>query len=114
MGSLSAAQSAVDALNGQLLWVAIGIPVLVIGLWLLKRKYQITLNQVFAMVISGIWMVLGYYLASAIMYGSLIVPIFSVPWNIIQFGVGAILAFVVVAALEKANINQLSLMKSSK
>ncbi len=114
MSSLAAAQSAVDALKGQLLWVAIGIPVLVIGLWLLKRKYQITLNQVFAMVISGIWMVLGYYLASAIMYGSLIVPIFSVPWNIIQFGVGAILAFIVVAALEKANINQLSLMKSSK
>lgn len=112
--SLESAQTAVSSLNMQLLWVAIGIPVLILGLWLLKRKYHITLNQIFAMVISGIWMVLGYYLASAIMYGSLIVPIFSVPWNIVQFGVGAILAFAVVAALEKANINQTTLMKSSK
>jgi len=98
----------------QLLAVSIGLPVLILLLWLLKKKYQVSFNQLVGMVISGIWMVMGYYVASALMYGSWVAPIFSIPWNIVQFSIGAVLAFIVIAALSKANITSKSLLTTHK
>lgn len=111
MGTIEQTIQVIDHLKVQLLLVSIGIPVLVVLLGLLKRRYKVTMNQLVGMVLAGIWMVLGYYLASSLMYGSFIVPIFSIPWNIVQFGVGAVLAFMVVAALEKANVTHKTLFK---
>ncbi len=101
--------SAIAKLNYQLLGVAIIIPVITITFYLLKDKYGITFGQLSGMIIAGLWMVLGYYLAASIMYGSFIVPIFSIPWNIIQFVGGIILGFIVLASLKKANIDYTSL-----
>ena len=111
LGTIDQALQIVGQLKTQLLVVSIGIPLLMILLTYLKKRYQVTMNQLVSMVIAGIWMVLGYYIASSIMYGSFIAPIFSIPWNIVQFGVGAILAFMVVAALEKAKITHESIFK---
>lgn len=111
LGTIDQALQIVANLKTQLLVVSIGIPLLMILLNYLKKRYQVTMNQLVSMVIAGIWMVLGYYIASSIMYGSFIAPIFSIPWNIVQFGVGAILAFMVVAALEKAKITHESIFK---
>ncbi len=88
----------------QLVFIAIGLPALATVLFKFKAKYGLTFNQLVGMIIAGIWMVLGYFVAGTIMYGSLIASIFSVPWNIVQFGLGAILAFMVNAALAKAHI----------
>jgi len=109
--SIDKALGMATQLKTQLFFVSIGIPALTMVLWHFKNKYKISMNQLVAMVISGIWMVLGYYIASGVMYGSFIAPIFSIPWNIVQFAVGAVLAFIVVAALDKANINANSLQK---
>ena len=112
IGTLDQALQMATELRIQLLIVAVGIPLLVIALWQLRKHYHVSMNQLVSMVISGIWMVFGYYIASGIMYGSFIAPIFSIPWNIVQFTVGAVLAFMVVAALSKANISQSTLIKN--
>ncbi|GAB6108551.1 ECF transporter S component [Fusibacter bizertensis] len=111
IGTIEQAIQVIDHLKVQLLLVSIGIPVLVLFLGVLKRRYKVTMNQLVGMVLAGIWMVLGYYVASGLMYGNFIAPIFSIPWNIVQFGVGAVLAFMVVAALEKANVTHQTLFK---
>lgn len=93
------------SIKTQLLSVLIGFPVLSLLLWYFKRHFKLSMNQLISMIISGIWMVLGYFIAGGLMYGNFVTSIFSVPWNIVQFGVGGILAFLVVKALDKANIN---------
>lgn len=111
LSTLESAANAIRQIKVQLIGVLIAFPVLAGGLTLLKNKYHVTMNQLVGMIVSGIWMVLGYYLASAVMYGSFLAPIFSIPWNIVQFSVGAILAFLVIAALEKANIKHETLFR---
>jgi len=101
--------SAISKLNYQLLAVAIVIPVITIGFYLLKDRYGISFSQLSGMVIAGIWMVLGYYVAAGIMYGNFLAPIFSVPWNIIQFTGGIVFGFMILAGLKRANINYVTL-----
>lgn len=104
--------AAISKLNYQLLGVAIIIPLVTIVFYLLKDKYGITFGQLSGMIIAGLWMVLGYYLVASVMYGSFIVPIFSIPWNIIQFVSGIVLGFVILAGLKKANVNYVTLHHS--
>ncbi|GAU77629.1 ECF transporter S component [Fusibacter sp. 3D3] len=104
--------AAISKLNYQLLGVAIIIPLITVLFYLLKDKYGITFGQLSGMIIAGLWMVLGYYLAASIMYGSFIVPIFSIPWNIIQFVGGIVLGFIILAGLKKANVSYVSLHHS--
>lgn len=109
--TLDKALALVATLKTQLLVVSIIIPILMLALLYFKNHFKVSINYMVGMVISGIWMVLGYYVASGIMYGNFLVPIFSIPWNIVQFGVGAVLAFFIVSALDKANINSKALLK---
>lgn len=109
--TLDKALELVATLKTQLLVVSIIIPILMLALLYFKNHFKVSINYMVGMVISGIWMVLGYYVASGIMYGNFLVPIFSIPWNIVQFGVGAVLAFFIVSALDKANINSKALLK---
>lgn len=104
--TLEMASEIVRSLNSQLLLVAIGFPLLSFLLFRLKDRYGITLSQLVGMIVAGIWMVLGYYVASGIMYGNFLVPIFSVPWNIVQFGIGGILAFVINEGLARSHVKQ--------
>lgn len=104
--TLEMASEIVRSLNSQLLLVAIGFPLLSFLLFRLKDRYGITLSQLVGMIVAGIWMVLGYYVASGIMYGNFLAPIFSVPWNIVQFGIGGILAFVINEGLARSHVKQ--------
>ena len=56
------------------------------------------------MVLGGIEMVAGYYLAASIMYSNWLVPLGSIPWNIGQFVMGIILAVLLAAMLESTPI----------
>ncbi len=51
------------------------------------------------MFASGIIMIVGYYVASAIMKGNWHLPLASVPFNMAQFAAGFLVAFLVVNAL---------------
>ena len=54
-----------------------------------------------AMIVGGLIMVGGYYVAAAIIYGSWIVPIESIPGNIGQFTAGIVIAMALAIALER-------------
>lgn len=112
--TITNALEVVASLKTQLLIVSIGVPALVFLLWYFKKYIKVSYNQLIGMIVAGIWMVLGYYVASGIMYGNFIAPIFSIPWNIVQFGLGAVLAYMVITALDKANINSKALLKNNK
>lgn len=57
-------------------------------------------KRIIAMVIGGLWMALGYYLFQIPMYG-VESALTSVPGNILQGLVGAVVAAILVAALSK-------------
>jgi len=95
--------------QGQLFWAAVFIPLVIIVLsFFLRRidKKLFTVDQLLGMLIAGLWMVTGYYVAAGFMYGSFIVPIFSIPWNIVQFAVGLVIAYFIIFALEKTPIKK--------
>lgn len=108
---INEATALTTTLKTQLLIVSIGIPVATLIFWRFKKKFDISMNQLLGMVIAGIWMVFGYFISEGILYGSFVAPIFSIPWNIVQFTVGGLLAFLVIKALDKANINTQTLFK---
>lgn len=95
--------------QSQLLWAAILIPIVIILLSIYLgriNKKLFTVDQLLGMLIAGLWMVTGYYIAAGIMYGSFIVPIFSIPWNIVQFVIGLAIAYFVILILEKTPIKR--------
>jgi len=96
-----------EKLQTQLLWISILIPVIIIGLAFYLNKIDKNLfgvDKLLGMFIAGLWMVLGYYLTSGFMYGTFIVPVFSIPWNIVQFVIGLVIAYLVIFALKRTPI----------
>ncbi|MDK2823856.1 MAG: hypothetical protein PWQ67_1062 [Clostridia bacterium] len=96
-----------EKLQNQLLWASILIPLIIILLSIYLSRFNkkvFTVNQLLGMLIAGLWMVSGYYVAAGIMYGNFIVPIFSIPWNIVQFVMGLVIAYFVILTLLKTPI----------
>ncbi|MFZ5944944.1 MAG: ECF transporter S component [Bacillota bacterium] len=90
--------------QGQLFWAAVLIPlsIILLSIYLSRiNKKMFTVDQLLGMLVAGLWMVTGYYFAAGFMYGSFIVPIFSIPWNIVQFVIGLVIAYLVILALVK-------------
>lgn len=114
-GAVAAAVGAAmgDILGGFAIWAPWtfgikGIMAVILGLmisWSLKKKWimvgKLPLGAVVGMVISGIVMVIGYFLAEGIMYNSWAVAALGIPWNIGQFAVGLVIAWVLTAGLQK-------------
>ena len=59
---------------------------------------------IMGMILAGLFMTGGYYLAEGIMYGNWAVAILGIPWNIAQFAVGAALAVALNRALAKTSL----------
>lgn len=45
-----------------------------------------------AIILGGIWMLAGYYATEGILYGNWIAPVTSIPGNLTQLGLGAVIA----------------------
>lgn len=80
----------------------------VMGLFILKSLHKerggilgVSLYQLAGMILGGIVMVVGYYVAEGIMYSNFIAAMAGIPWNILQFTVGTALATALAAALYK-------------
>lgn len=69
----------------------------------LKFKAFFNFNKLISMVIAGCWMVFGYYIAASLMYGSFIIPLFSIPSNMLQFIMGMYIAFILLVLLERSH-----------
>lgn len=61
----------------------------------------VPLYQLVGMILAGLVMVAGYYIAEGVIYGNFITAALGIPWNIVQFGTGAVLAVLLSAALYK-------------
>lgn len=55
-------------------------------------KVQLPFVSLMGYVVSGSAMIVGYYFAAFALYGNYIAPIFSVPANMLQFAMGAVIA----------------------
>ncbi|HBN83857.1 MAG TPA: hypothetical protein DDZ89_08430 [Clostridiales bacterium] len=81
-------------------FVVIAIAV-VLWFYFKKNNKSVDIMYIPGLIASGLWMVAGYYLASLIMYQNPVVPIFSIPANLLQFVAGFVLAMVIYAPLKK-------------
>lgn len=70
------------------------------------RKGSSSLWNIIAILVGGIWMLAGYYITEIILYGDYILPIKSIPGNIVQIVLGLILGLPLSKVIIKLNINQ--------
>jgi len=102
--TLESAFLSLDGLKSQFVSIGIFFLLYTIIIQILKKKYTLPDHYIGGMMLSGIWMVCGYYIASGIMYGSFLVSLFSLPWNIVQFAAGGIIAYFVMTRLNKTEV----------
>ena len=69
-----------------------------------NSRATVTKATIIASIPAGILMVVGYFIAEGVMYGSWVTPWIGVPWNIGQFLVGIIIALVINKALVKSGL----------
>ena len=96
-----------DLLSGWTLWapftlVIVGIMGFVVGLITEKPSHQKFKWYVIAIAIACAIKVMGYYIAEGIIYGNWIAPVSSIPGNLVQIGVAAVIVLAVVGPLNKA------------
>ncbi|EGT5234098.1 ECF transporter S component, partial [Clostridioides difficile] len=59
------------------------------------------LINVIGICVSSIWMLFGYYITEVILYGNFIVPLTSIPGNLMQVLIGLIIALPISKVLKK-------------
>lgn len=100
-----------DLFAGYAAWIpwTLGIKFLmafIMGFAIEKAAGKFPLVEVLAMILAGIEMVAGYYVAASLMTGNWVVPLASIPWNIGQFVMGIVLAVIFAAVLEKTPVGE--------
>lgn len=70
-------------------------------------KYKVTWIDLTGMMLGGLEMAGGYFIAEYILYGNWAAPIAAVPWNIGQFAVGAAAAVIAAGALCRTPVRKL-------
>lgn len=102
-----------DLLVGYAVWapwtlVIKGIMGAVMGLFIMKAMQKpgrsilgVPVYQLIGMILAGMEMVIGYYIAEGVIYGNFVSAALGIPWNIVQFSVGTVLATILAAALYK-------------
>lgn len=105
--SLEELSRLVHQINRWLVLAAVALPTgLVVSVSILKKFYGdiFSVPPWLGMFLSGLWMVIGYYIAAGFLYSSFIVPIFSIPSNILQFLGGLVIACLILTAIKKSGI----------
>ncbi len=69
-----------------------------------KRNGQSFFWNVVGIIISSIFMIIGYYITEGILYGNWISPATSIPGNITQIIIGAIIGLPIASAVKKTNL----------
>ncbi|EKQ55527.1 MULTISPECIES: ECF transporter S component [unclassified Clostridium] len=57
--------------------------------------------NVLAVILSGAWMIAGYYITEGILYGNWLSPVASIPGNVTQIVIGLILGLPIAKILKK-------------
>lgn len=107
LDNLDSLNSIISNMQATLIIAASIIPIIIVMLSLIfnKKDTQLfSINTIIGIILGGLIMSTGYYTAEAIIYGNKIVPIFELPLNFLQFGLGVIVAYVVIIPLRKSGI----------
>lgn len=108
-----------DLLVGYAIWapwtlVIKGAMGAVMGLFILKAMHKpgksifgVPVYQLIGMILAGLFMAAGYYVAEGVIYGNFVAAALGIPWNILQFSVGTVIATILAAALYKTPVRNL-------
>lgn len=98
-----------DVLSGWMAWAPFtfiirGVMGYLVGIiaWSGNRKGNSLWMNILAIIVGSVWMLMGYYITEGILYGNWITPLTSVPGNIIQIVVGAVLGLPLIAGFKRA------------
>ncbi|SCH35703.1 MULTISPECIES: ECF transporter S component [unclassified Romboutsia] len=69
--------------------------------WSRNKKGNDIITNMLGIIISGIWMIFGYYITEIILYGSHTKAILSIPGNITQILIGMLIGIPVAKLLKK-------------
>ena len=102
LASVDALPAFISGVQSQIMAGALLIPLfLVLAAVYMKRKNNISvpIYIIISMTFAGLWMVFAYYIAGGILYANFAVSAFSVPWNMVQFLLGFVIAMIIYSAL---------------
>ena len=96
-----------DLLSGWTLWapftlIIVGIMGFTVGKLTEDHRHQNIKWYVIAIAAACVIKVVGYYIAEVIIYGNPLAPVSSIPGNLVQIGVAAVITLVVIAPLNVA------------
>ena len=96
-----------DLLSGWTLWapftlIIVGIMGFTVGKITEDHKHQNMKWYVIAIAAACVIKVVGYYIAEVIIYGNPLAPVSSIPGNLVQIGVAAVIVLVVITPLNLA------------
>lgn len=110
-GALSGAigMALFDLVSGWTLWAPFtfiirGIMGYIVGLIASKNEGKNIITNVVAIIVSVPVIIIGYYITEGILYGNWITPMASIPGNITQCIVGAIIAIPACKVLKKIKL----------
>ena len=100
-----------DVISGWTLWapftlVIVGLMGYVMGAVTEKKKSFP--RYIIAMALACVIKIVGYYIAEAIIYQNLVIPVTSIPGNLVQIGVAAVITLIIIEPLRIA-VSRLSL-----
>ena len=67
----------------------------------IAEKKDNTLGYLLAILAACVIKVVGYYIAEVLIYGNWVAPVLSIPGNLIQIGVAAVIVLPIAAMLKK-------------
>jgi len=91
--------------------IVLVIPIALIVISLVFRRKNLklfNLGNLMGSMIAGLWMIIGYFFGGRIIVGNWVMPIFEVPWNVLQFSLGIIVAYIVLFGLQRTGIFEYS------
>jgi len=100
-----------DILSGWMLWAPFtfiirGVMGYITGhvAYLNNKNGNSLVYNIMGILAASIFMIVGYYITEVILYGNIMAPITSIPGNIIQLAVGAVVAIPLSAALKRTKL----------
>ena len=96
-----------DLLSGWTLWapftlIIVGIMGFTVGKLTEDPRHQNMKWYVIAIAAACVIKVVGYYIAEVIIYGNPLAPVSSIPGNLVQIGVAAVIVLIVITPLNLA------------
>lgn len=106
VGALSGAigMGLFDLMGGWTPWapatfIIVGLMGYTVGV--IAEKKDNTLGYLLAILAACVIKVVGYYIAEVLIYGNWVAPVLSIPGNLIQIGVAAVIVLPIAAMLKK-------------